>query len=77
MHVALFVDHARVPGIHPASVEPLQVALVEALVVVEERGQSCRSKRHAQDDIAHGTLAELVAFVIHDPHIESRHGLAG
>ena len=76
MDVAILVHDAGVARVHPLAIEPAQVALVEALLVLPEGPERRRGERQRQDDVAHLAARHLVALVVHDPHVEPRHRLA-
>lgn len=67
MDVAVLVDPARVARVNPFAAEPLQIALVEPLLVLPEsaEGGGCQWKR--QHDVAHLAARDLVALVIDNP----------
>ena len=74
--VTVFVNHARVAGIDPISVEAFQVAFVEAFFVIEESGEACGCERDGEHDIAHFAPLEFVAGVVYDSDVEAGHWLA-
>lgn len=71
--ITVLVDHACVPGVHPPAIESLEVSLVEALFVVEERREGCGRQRHGHHDVPHGAGADWIALVVHDANVEARH----
>ena len=75
--VPVCVDHARVAGVEPAAVEAREVALVEALWVVEEGGEACGGEGEVEHDVAHVAVGELGAVIVDDAHVEAGHGFAG
>lgn len=77
VHVAVFVDGARVARVEPAAFEALQVAFVEALGVVPERREARGRQGRAEHDVAHGSLGDGGAFVVYDADVEAWHRFAG
>lgn len=76
VHVAVFIDHARVARVDPLAIKALHVALVEAFFVAEQSGQPCGCERDAHDDIPHLPPLDFVALVVDGPYVEAGHGLA-
>lgn len=78
VHVAIPVDHARVSRVDPAAPESLQVAPVEALLVVEQRREARGRERRGEHDVAHRAAGDFGAVVVvYDAHVEAWHWFSG
>lgn len=77
MDIAIAVDAAGVARVKPAAMEAVQIAPIEAVVVVPEGAKSGGREGQGEDDVAHGAKGQLVACIVDDTHVEAGHRLSG
>jgi len=74
VNITLVINPSRITRIKPLAIKPLQVAIVKPVLILPQRPETSRRQRQSKNNVAHLTPRNLLAMVVHNPDVESRHG---
>jgi hypothetical protein len=69
MDITLVVDPPGIPRVYPLAVEPLEVALPEALLVLPERSEGRRGQRQPEHNVARDVAPDVRPVVVDDADV--------
>src|SRR2546421_7044109 len=73
MNISVIVDHTCIAGVDPFAIEPFQISLKEANIIIEKSSECRRSEWYRQHNITHITLLNFLALIVDNPHVKPWH----